>query len=79
MKTAIETSGDLRKFLVNMMLGVKDGHVDVQRARAVIGLAAAANENVYAEIKQARTQVDIHKTTPPPFGTMPIGNPDVTA
>ena len=49
----------LRDFLVTMMVGVKDGVVAIEKASAITKIAGQVNESIYAEIKQARLQIDV--------------------
>lgn len=50
-KTAIETSGDLREFLTNMMLGVRNGDLSTDKAAVIVKGAQQVNESFYSEIK----------------------------
>ena len=54
MSAKIETVGQLRQFLANMMMGVKSGDIKVQEASQMQKLAAQINESFYAEIKVAQ-------------------------
>lgn len=47
----IKTTADLRKFLANAMLGVRDGSLNIHQASQITKLAAQINESIYAEIK----------------------------
>lgn len=55
---AIKTTGDLREFLVNMMVGVKNGDLDIQEANSINKLAAQVNESFYSEIKIAKISAE---------------------
>ena len=50
-KSAIETSGDLRLFLTNMMVGIRNGDIATDKASAIIKAAQQVNESFYSEIK----------------------------
>lgn len=71
MAKSISNTGELREFIVNMMVGVKDGHIDPEKARNITKLAAQVNESFYSEIKVMRVRLDaqqeVHK-----FGSLPI-------
>ena len=54
--SVITTTGDLRKFLVNMMTGIRDGVIDVEKAGAIIRAAQQINESFYSEIKTRHFQ-----------------------
>jgi hypothetical protein len=59
MKKQIATTGELRDFLVTMMVGVKDGIVPIEKASSITKLAGQINESIYAEIKASRLKMDI--------------------
>lgn len=59
MSKTLKTVGDLREFLGNIMLGVKDGTTKVDEARTIIKAAEKINENYYAEIKVAQLRVEL--------------------
>lgn len=56
MSSKLKTTGQLREFLVDMMVGVKNGILDTEKARNVTKMAAQINESFYSEIKIARVQ-----------------------
>lgn len=58
MATNIKTTGDLREFLVNSMLGLKNGQMDFQTATGVMKLASQVNESFYSEIKIAKFRTE---------------------
>jgi len=58
MAKSISNTGELREFIVNMMVGVKDGHVDPEKARNITKLAAQVNESCYSEIKVMKTRLE---------------------
>jgi len=68
----ISTTGELREFLINMMLGVKDGHIDVSKASQLTKLAGQINESIYAEIKTARLKIDLEQQVSE-MGSLEIG------
>lgn len=51
MAATIKTTGELREFMVNMMVGVKNGQVDDSKARNLTKMCAQINESFYSEIK----------------------------
>lgn len=59
MSKTLKTVGDMREFLGNIMLGVKDGTTKVDEARTIIKAAEKINENYYAEIKVAQLRVEL--------------------
>jgi hypothetical protein len=55
----IRTTGQLREFLVSMIIGVKDGDLDLEKARNITKLAAQVNESFYSEVKIAKCAVEL--------------------
>ena len=60
-KVEIKTAGELREFLVNMLFGVKDGVVSVDKASVITKMAGQINESIYAEIKATRLSMDAER------------------
>lgn len=58
----IVTSGDLRSFLLDVMVGVRDGTVEVQKASVITKLAQQTTENMYAELKARKMALDAGQT-----------------
>ena len=58
---AINTTGDLRKFLCNSISSVANGTMDIAKAREVTKLAGQVNESFYSEVKVARLQIDLQE------------------
>jgi len=56
---AINTTGDLRKFLCSSITSVANGTMDISKAREVTKLAGQVNESFYSEVKVARLQIDL--------------------
>jgi hypothetical protein len=56
MSAKLKTTGQLREFLVDMAIGVKNGVLDLDKASRITKLAAQINESFYSEIKIARIQ-----------------------
>jgi hypothetical protein len=50
----IKTTGQLRQFLADALLAVKNGQMDQDKARNITKIAAQINESIYSEIKTAR-------------------------
>lgn len=71
MAKSIQSCGDLREFLSNIMVGVKNGDTKVDEARTIIKAAEKINENFYAEIKVAQMQVTLGRTAEA-LGQLPI-------
>lgn len=72
MSEKIKTTGQLRDFLVNMMIGVKNGNLDLDRASRITKLAAQINESMYAEIKTAKVRAEAGEAMPK-IGEMSVG------
>lgn len=71
MAKSIRTTGELREFLVNMIIGVKDGDVNPDAARNITKMAAQVNESFYSEIKIAKVQIEAGNTAAE-LGLLPI-------
>lgn len=61
MSLRIKTTGELRNFLADMLIGIKNGHVEPERARNITKMAAQINESFYSEIKIAKVQIEAGK------------------
>lgn len=61
MAAKIQTTGELREFLVSMLIGVKNGDIDESKARNITKMAAQVNESFYSEIKISKIQLDAGK------------------
>lgn len=61
MSAKIGNTGQLREFLSNMLLGVKDGAVKVDEARTMVKLAEKINESFYAELKVAQVHLQLER------------------
>ena len=68
----IRTSGQLRTFLADMLLGLKNGHVEPDTASRITKMAAQINESLYAEIKVARVLTEMKQETQT-FGSLSLG------
>lgn len=69
----IRTTGELRDFLATMMVGVKNGDLDVDKARTITKLADQINESFYAEVKVAKVLAEAGETSLA-LGAMKVGN-----
>tara|TARA_Y100000361_G_scaffold132033_1_gene129185 strand:+ start:520 stop:741 length:222 start_codon:yes stop_codon:yes gene_type:complete len=68
---AINTTGDLRKFLCNSINSVANGTMDIAKAREVTKLAGQVNESFYSEVKVARLQMDLEEEANK-LGSLPV-------
>ena len=68
---AINTTGDLRKFLCNSISSVANGTMDIAKAREGTKLAGQVNESFYSEVKVARLQIDL-KEEADKLGSLPV-------
>ena len=57
----IKTTGELREFLATMLVGVKNGHVDLDAARSMVKIAGQINESFYSEIKVAKVNLEMKR------------------
>ena len=75
MATKIKTTGELREFLVNMLIGVRNGDLEPDRARNITKMAAQVNESFYSEIKIAKIQIEAGQQAQD-LGMLPINRPE---
>lgn len=68
----ITNAGELRTFLANAMIGVKDGVLDVAEAKQIMGLADSINESFYSEIKVARVRSEMNSEKFRAHGTLTL-------
>ena len=69
---SIRTTGQLRDFLATMMVGVKNGDLDLDKARNITKLAGQINESFYAEVKVAKVRAEAGQIMPA-LGAMQVG------
>lgn len=69
----IQTTGDLRTFLCELLSKIESGRADLDSARTMVKVAAQINESFYSEIKIAAVQMDAGKTSPN-LGDLRIGS-----
>lgn len=68
----ITTAGDLRSFLAELMVGIRDGSVEPAQAHAISKLAAQINQSLAVEINTA-LQLERMGKDRPIAGSMLIG------
>jgi hypothetical protein len=68
----ITNTGELRAFLCSAINNVANGTFDVNRAKEVTKLASQVNESLYAEVKVARTQLELGREVAK-FGGLQLG------
>lgn len=59
---AIKTTGELREFLADTMVGVKEGSIDTNKARSIARLAGQINDGFYAEVMSAKMRAEAGAT-----------------
>jgi hypothetical protein len=73
MSAKISNTGQLREFLANMMMGVKDGDVKVDEAARIVKLAEKINESFYAELKVSQINLQLERQVAE-LGKLELGN-----
>lgn len=68
----IKTSGQLREFLCSSINQVANGTMDTDKARNITKLAAQVTENLYAEAKIAKLQIEMEGEASK-FGDLSLG------
>jgi hypothetical protein len=58
MASQIETAGQLRTFLCNMMLGIKNGDIEINKATQITKMAEQITNSLYSEMKMQQLQID---------------------
>lgn len=66
----------MRDFLATMMVGVKNGDLDLDKASRITKLAGQINESFYAEIKVAKVRAEAGENMPA-LGEMSVGGDGV--
>ena len=77
--SGIKTTGQLRQFLADMLVGIKNGHTDIAKASQITKMAAQINESVYSEIKTARVRKELGDASAVPMGALELGDPATKA
>jgi len=73
MNEKIKTTGELREFLSALLLDVKNGTLELDKASRITKLAGQINENFYAEIKVSKVLLEAGSAVNK-FGELPIGS-----
>ena len=68
---AINTTGDLSKFLCNSISSVANGTMAISTAKEVTKLAGQVDESFYSEVKVARLQIDLQEKATK-LGSLPV-------
>jgi len=68
----ITNTGELREFLCSAINNVANGTFDVNKAKEVTKIAAQINESLYAEVKVAKTQIELGSAAAK-FGSLNLG------
>ena len=77
MNESIKTTGQLRGFLAELMVGLKNGTVELETASGVTKIAGQINESFYAEIKVGKLRAESGEDMPG-LGNMTIGDRGIT-
>jgi len=72
MQDEIKTTGNLRRYLAEIMKKVEAGEIEPDKASRITKLAGQINESFYSEIKVARVMVEAGKEAAK-LGTLNIG------
>lgn len=69
----ITTAGELRQFLCSAINMVGNGTLDTAKARDITKLAAQVTENLYAEAKVSKLQIELGAEVAK-FGNLKLGS-----
>ena len=53
----MQTAGQLRQFLCNMMLGIKNGDLELNKATQITKMAEQITNSLYSEMKMQQLQL----------------------
>lgn len=79
MPKSINTAGELRGFLADILVGIRDGRVDVEEATAIAKVAGAINSSLAIEAKTAIEMKKLGKAGDHVFGSTQIASGDIAA
>ena len=68
----ITKSGELREYLLSAINMVGNGTMDAAKARDITKIAAQVNERLYAEVRVAKTQIELGAEAAK-FGDLDLG------
>lgn len=71
----IKTAGDLRTFLADVLIDIRNGAIDADQASAISKVAAQINNSLAVEVNTALRLASMGKDHPV-AGSMAIGGPD---
>lgn len=71
----VETAGDLRQFLCNMIVGIKSGDLEIGKAAQITKMAEQVTNSLYAEIKLQQMAV-VTGSVVEKIGTLNLGKND---
>lgn len=60
--TRVETFGDVRRLLIENIMAIRDGNIDVNRGMAIAANVKTLNDNIQAEINAAKMSIATEKT-----------------
>jgi len=58
MVTEINNFGDARRFLIEVMIAIRDDKIPVEKAMAIASTMKVINDNIYAEIKATKMAIE---------------------
>lgn len=61
MATEINTMGDFRHFLIELMVDLRSGNADVSRSAVIVAAGKVVNENILAEVAINKLALSVKK------------------
>lgn len=61
MQKEIKTTGDLRKYLSDILVKVESDEVSIEKAGVIAKVTAQINESMHAEIRQQKLQLELKR------------------
>ena len=66
MAKTIQSAAQLREFLANSLLGIRNGDIKIDQAMAITKMAAQVHESLYSEAKVAQVQIALGRAAAVP-------------
>lgn len=76
MPQQLRTAGDLRGFLADVLVGIRDGTIDANKANAISKVAAQINQSLSTELVTAMKVRDAGGGEPAP-GSLTLGSTEI--
>lgn len=72
MRGKLQTTGELREFLGEIMVMVKDGEIDLNKANCITKIATQINTSFFSEVQAAKIRL-LNREATPTLGSQELG------